>query len=158
MKHLTRKLKSRGGMSLTELLAALAILALISLAIGAGTGAAVKVHNTSVQVSEASLLESTLTAAIADELRYATEIQPGENGTYRSAVFGAGTQLDADEDGRLTVKDNTPLVGSKTYAKGFTADISYSYIETKKAFQVTLSISGDTLSRKNTFSVAPING
>ena len=66
-----RKLRSKGGFTLTELLTAVAILGLIAAALGVGLPTAVRAYRQVTAGAEAQVLCSTLSTAIADELRYA---------------------------------------------------------------------------------------
>lgn len=164
MKKLKRKLRARAGMTLTELLAAIAIMALLGTAISVGTSAALRVYRASTAVSEAGVLKSTLAAAIMDELRYATDIDAGASPvTYRSATYGKNVSITVDSEGRLLVKGDSikepqPLVGSKTYTSGLTVkalDIVYG----EGVFTVTLTV-GDAdgeLTSTAAFKIDPIN-
>lgn len=162
MKKLKRKLCARAGMTLTELLAAIAIMALLGTAISVGTGAALRVYRASTAVSEAGVLKSTLAAAIMDELRYATDIDAGASPvTYRSDTYGKNTSITVstadDSEGQLLVKEQ-PLVGSRTYTSGLTVktlDIVYD----EGVFTVTLTV-GDAdgeLTSTAAFKIDPIN-
>lgn len=161
MKTLKRKLRSRAGMTLTELLAAMAVLALLGTAIGAGTSAATRVYRQSTTFSEAAVLASTLTEAIADELRYATDLPETDasNPPFTSQTYGKGVSITNgidDDEGHLMIGSHA-LVGSRTYTSGLTAVVD---IEWKgKAFDVTLTINdASAVKRKEAkFSIAPIN-
>lgn len=69
-----RKLKSSGGFSLRELLAATLILLLASQVLAQGMAFAVRSYNKSLTYSHAKQLASTLTNTIETELRYTTSI------------------------------------------------------------------------------------
>lgn len=162
MKKLKRKLHSRVGMTLTELLAAIAIMALLGTAISVGTSAALRVYRASTAVSEAGVLKSTLAAAIMDELRYATDIDADASPvTYRSDTYGKNVSITVstadDSKGQLLIKGQ-PLVGSKTYTSGLVVkalDIDYR----EGVFTVTLTV-GETdgeITSTAVFKIDPIN-
>ena len=89
-----RKLRSKGGFTLTELLTAVAILGLIAAALEVGLPTAVRAYRQVTASAEAQVLCSTLSTAIADELRYAAA--PRENGgaaQVDSAAFGRNVSV-----------------------------------------------------------------
>lgn len=162
MKTLKRKLRSRAGMTLTELLAAMAVLALLGTAIGAGTSAATRVYRQSTTFSEAAVLASTLTEAIADELRYATglpETDTPDDPSFTSQTYGKGVSITNgidDDAGHLMIGSHA-LVGSRTYTSGLTAVVDIEWKD--KAFDVTLTINDASAVKQKEakFSIAPIN-
>lgn len=87
-------------MTLMELLAATAILALLGLILNAGLNMALRSYRDVTARSEAELLLSTAVDAVADDLRYARNVEGvdgvANNFTYTSDSFGAGTGLDAE--------------------------------------------------------------
>ena len=79
MKALRAKLSSRRGVTLTEMLVAVAVLGLVTLAVAVGISSSLRVYNRSVALSDAQTLSSTLSQALMDELRYARDIEPGRD-------------------------------------------------------------------------------
>ena len=75
-----KKLKSKSGFTFTELLAAVTILALILTAIAASVPAAVRSYREITAAAEAQVLCSTISTAVADELRYGERPGLSENG------------------------------------------------------------------------------
>lgn len=74
-----------------------------------------------MEFSEANLLASTLTEAVADELRFALNIKGnGNTFTFDSVRYGAGVTL-WTEDGRLKA-GSIDLVGEGTYTDGLRVD------------------------------------
>lgn len=162
MKKCKRKLRARAGMTLTELLAAIAIMALLGTAIGVGTSAALKVYRVSTALSEAGVLKSTISAAIMDELRYATDIDAGASPvTYRSAAYGKDVSITIstadDSKGQLLVKGQ-PLVGSKTYSSGLTVKtLNIAYSEGVFTVMLTVGDADGEITSTAEFKVDPIN-
>lgn len=154
---ISRKLRSRRGLTLTEMLVALAILGLVSGAIATGISSSLPVYQQSVALSESEVLTSTLAQALSDELRYARDIRT-ETGSadlknYTSTLYGAGAAI-AVSDGKLTVGGN-PLIGSGAYTSQ-KADVAITYVE--PMFTITLTISQDTRTvRTSEFSIRALN-
>ena len=69
-----KKLRSQSGMTLTEMLCALVVLMLISSLLAVGVRFAVQTNRTSMADSQAQMLCSTVTTAIADKLRYCSGV------------------------------------------------------------------------------------
>lgn len=175
MKRIRKKLRCKRGLTLVELLITLVLLSLMSLAIGAGTTAAMNIYIESVRHSEAAVLSSTLMQALTDELRFAQNIQP--DSTYNSAAYGDGVKIEA-KDGKLivvssmtdssgaTTSVNNPLIGSGAYTNGLSAQVTIAY--TDGVFEITLDIqkpngvnaSGDPITAsvlKQVLSVRAVN-
>ena len=156
-----RKLRQRRGATLSELLVALAVMGLATLAVTVGTTSGLKVYRQSVALSDAQTLMSTLSQAIMDDLRFATEITADGSGTvtsYASANYGLTARLVQDkETGRLTVNGHE-LVGSGAYA-GLQADADLAWDEDEGVVTVTLSIHQGEVEpiRTETFAVRPLN-
>lgn len=138
-----RKLRSRAGMTLTELLAAIAVLGVLGAGLAAGIPAAARVYHEATADAEASVLFSTLSTAVGDEFRYARN--PRTDGSYDSAVYGKNVSISTDSDGRLTV-GGEQLLGSRTYTGNLRADISVAYED--GLFTVGLSVMEDGRVRK----------
>ncbi|MDY3617764.1 type II secretion system protein [Agathobaculum sp.] len=148
-----RKMRSRAGMTLAELLAAVAVLGVLGAGLTAGVPAAARVYHEATADAEASVLFSTLSAAVGDELRYARS--PKADGSFDSAVYGKGVSVEADGDGHLTV-GGEPLLGSRTYTGNLQADISVSYED--GLFTVNLSVKEDGRVRKEQeLVIRPVN-
>lgn len=99
-----KKLKSRSGLSMVEMLAAVFILALLALVLHTGLQAAMESYHGSVAASETQLLLSTLSDALSDDLRYARQVELGPDGTlrsYHSDSYGEGTTLTLGGDGQV---------------------------------------------------------
>ena len=142
MKQAKNKLRSRRGVSLTEMLTAVLVLSLVTLVVAAGVNSATSVYRRSVALSDAQTLSSTLSIALMDELRYARDVETnGTAVTFTSNTFGEGVSVGTDADGQpghLTVGGQL-LVGTGAYALNFRADPAVSY-DDSGTFHVTLSI------------------
>lgn len=112
MKAICAKLRSRQGMTLTEVLVALLILSLVTVGVAAGVGASVRVYRQATEASDAQMLVSTLSAALMDELRYARDIQ--SDGRFTSDTFGEDSSVGVT-DGRITV-GGEKLLSDAVYA------------------------------------------
>lgn len=162
MKRLKRKLASRRGVTLSEMLVTVAILGLVTLAVSVGISSALRVYNQSVALSDAQTLSSTLSQAIMDELRYARDISSKDGLKFTSANYGLNASFSVGADGRIKVGDGDPahgkdLVGSGAYA-GLGAGAEISYDSSTQCFTVRLTIyQGTEALRLNTFSVRALN-
>ena len=72
-----KKLFGRAGMTFTETLTAVLILALVTLGASAGISAAMRSYKASVELADARTLCGTLSQAIMDELRFSKDISSG---------------------------------------------------------------------------------
>lgn len=109
-----KKLASKRGFSLSEVLVTLAIMSLVGVAIGLGISAAGEAYNNITTGSNAEMLCTTLATELADELRFAEEISTGGNRlTFTSRRFGAGVSVSSDE-GRVQIGQND-ILAEKAY-------------------------------------------
>lgn len=150
-----KKLQSQSGFSFTELLVALAILSVMTLGMAVGISASMRIYNESTALSDAQSLSSTLSIAIMDELRFARDVQEGDNPTFTSQNYGVGVALATNAQGHVTL-GGYPLLSTATYT-GLTAKLEkVSYHDNQ--FDVKLAIQKDTTTIKTIqFSVTPIN-
>lgn len=112
---MTHKLCSRRGMTLTEVLVALLILALATIGVTAGVSASLRVYRQVTEASDAQMLVSTLSAALMDELRYARNVNGTDSPTFTSDTFGENAAVKVDENGQVTV-GGEKLLSSAAYA------------------------------------------
>lgn len=100
-----KKLNSESGLTLVELLAVTAILILLGLLLNTGLQMAMSTYRAITAQSEVELLLSTAVDAIADDLRYARDVNgSGTDFTYTSDSFGAGAALGLNSDGQIAAK------------------------------------------------------
>lgn len=104
---MSKKLRDKQGLTLVEMLCAIAILLLLGLMMNTGMRMAVRSYQDAVAQSEAHLLLSTLSDALADDLRYARDVAAGADGTllsYSSDSYNSGgrASLEVGESGQVT--------------------------------------------------------
>lgn len=154
---MARKLRSKRGMTLTELVASMMIIGLLGSAIAVGTMTAVRAQTTINLSSESSILCSTISTAVSDELRYAKRVDTITVGgvdyvSYYSQTFGSNAYIHTEE-GRVViggkVKDSADpndegfwyyLLGEKAYTYDLQADVEVVYNDTEDYFEVTVQI------------------
>ena len=102
------KLRDRRGFTLTELLCAVLIVLLVSALLTVGVRFAGRTYNSSMQLSEAQELCSTLTSVISDKLRFCGTVTPGADGSLDhifiqdlGSVEGEGAAFQVNADGQL---------------------------------------------------------
>lgn len=156
-----QKLKSKKGFSTLESLAALGIVALIMVVIGAGTSVSLSVYKESTAISEASVLSSSLFQAVSDELRFSkdiTTVSASDNHlkTFTSKNYGPNVNF-ANTSGRVTL-GGTNIVGEKSYT-GLQATVDILY--NSGAFTVTITVTdptrGNAQSGRAVYTVKPLN-
>lgn len=99
-----KKLRDQSGVSLVEMLCATIILVLLGLLLNTGLQLAVKSYREIIAESETQLLLSTAIDTLADDLRYARDVET-EEGTnslksYRSDSYGTNAAISV-VDGQL---------------------------------------------------------
>lgn len=140
-----RKLAERSGLTLVEMLAAVAVLALLGLVLSAGMQMAMDSYHSMVAQSETELLLSTLADTLADDLRYAEAVKTdGDENlvSYYSDSYGENTQLSVKDDKVYASSGGKDMrvLPDGAYGKGRYAvdkmDITYA----DNVFQLTLSV------------------
>ena len=127
------KLRDRRGFTLTELLCAVLIVLLVSALLTVGVRFAGRTYNSSMQLSEAQELCSTLTSVISDKLRFCGTVTPGADGTK--------------------------LLSSAAYPRGLRVrDVSLRYDSTSGIFTVALQVgTADSTLAETDFEVRRLN-
>lgn len=158
-----RKLRSSSGFTLLESLVAIAILALMLTALGAGTAASVRVYKQSTALSEANILSSTLFEAISDELRFAADITTASGQpVFTSPNHGANVSISSD-GGRVKIfRSGLPvgdLIGEKAYTSLNAAieTLSYSSDVFAVAIVITDPSQDSAVCSRAEFYIAPLN-
>lgn len=139
-----RKLKSRAGFTLTELLVSVLLVILLSTAILIGSTSALRAYRQAVSLSRAQTALSTLMTAVGDELRLADRVQTRDGiVTYTSARTNAReVSLSLSDRGEL-LADGVLLVTDGVYAKG-TLQVTQLHLDYGHGvFQVSITISGE---------------
>lgn len=160
-----KKIKSEAGFTVVEMLAAVFVLVLLSLMVGAGMSMAMHAYETVVAQSEAELLLSTAVDALADDLRYAWNVKPDEslqwtNFTYTSDSYssdssGHDVSLCVEKDngkGKINAKSEDGAVqqvlsinagaygSSKSYKEYSVDDMFIHYSQDKNTFTIHLKV------------------
>lgn len=146
-----RKLKEAAGLTLVEMLAAVAVLILLGMMLNTGMQMAVRSYRTMIAHSEVQLLLSTLANVLGDDLRYAQEVETGAGGqlTAYQDASGETVSLVIGPDGQVYAGDKRVLPPG-AYGKGAyvvrTMDISFAdgcFTVALEVGQKTEEISGE---------------
>lgn len=183
MKNLVRKLKSRRGFTLMEMLIGIVVMLLITAVILLTVQMSVKYYTTSVRESEAQVLCGSLTNAIKEELEYATAVKgvgsADASGVYsdytyysRARAFGSGCKIalypadDPVNANHIAVRKGADkyygLVGSKTYSFDLTVgELDIKWDSANSCFLVSIAIqlspTDTTVLASDSFTVYPVN-
>lgn len=102
-----KKLKSRRGLTLLEVLVAVILLTLLTAGGVTATSAVMASYNRMSEAAQAEILASTVIEALANEIRLGRNISVGPGGesiTLDSVTFGEGSTFSLNPDGRLVVE------------------------------------------------------
>ncbi|MDO4353233.1 MAG: hypothetical protein Q4D00_08950 [Clostridia bacterium] len=157
------RISDKKGMSIVELLSAIAVMLLVTVVLVTGVRLGVKAYTKSVSMSEAQILCTTLTTAVSDELRYAGSIYIDENGKvgfFSQNVGGdsqTGSSFTSDENGYVMLGE-TPILSKSSYPYGIKAEVAVTMDETDKIFnaKVTVRSKKGTELSSNEFQVKPV--
>lgn len=159
------RLRDRRGFTLTELLCAVLIVLLISALLVVGIRFAGKTYNSSLKLSEAQELCSTLTSVISDKLRFCGSVVSNENGDVDrifiqdvGSVEGEGAAFRLNDKQQIMLGDSE-LLSAAAYPRGLQVrQIALRYDDATGIFTVTLQVgdSTDTLA-ETTFHVKRLN-
>ena len=159
-----KKLKSKRGMTLIELLCGIVVLLLITSLLTVGVRFGVKTYRTSMASSQAQTLCSTITTAITDKLRYCGNVSASGDKIFIKdigSVYG-----DAESGGVFKVEDgevllgSKKLLGSKAYPEGLRVDqLRLDYASDTRIFSVSFIVtdSAGTELAASDFQVQKIN-
>lgn len=131
-----KKINGEAGFTLVEMLLATAVMVLLAMMMSTGIQLALRSYRALTAHAEAELLLTTAVDAIADDLRYAWDVDPKGTGTpgpdgttttyktftYTSSSFGPGISLKKDETtGQIvaeTDSGNKRVLPAGTYGEG----------------------------------------
>lgn len=155
-----RKLREKSGLTLVEMLAAVAVLILLGLMLNTGMQMAVRSYRTMIAHSEVQLLLSTLADALGDDLRYAQEVETDAGGKLRTYQDASGdtVSLVIGPDGQAYAGDKRVLPPG-AYGRGAyevkTMEIGFA----EECFTVALEVGQKTgeISDERTFMVRCLN-
>lgn len=161
-----KRLLDRRGFTLTEMLCTVLIVLLISALLVVGIRFAGSTYNSSMRLSEAQELCSTLTNVITDKLRFCGTVTQSEDGGLTQifiqnvgSVEGEGEAFAISEDGQVMLGE-TKLLASAAYPRGLrVGEIGLDYDADTDIFSVTLRITdpkGETLAQ-TVFEVKRLN-
>lgn len=159
------KQKRIAGMTLMELLCALAVVLLVSAGMVLGVSLAVRSYERSVSASEAQVLCSTLESIVSDELRYAGTLEY-ENGRVVGFFSQNHANQDSeysrfrtDEQGRVLLGEQK-LLPNNAYPHGLRATVELAeYDRDTRIFTAVVTVtdrSGGTLAQTE-FQVKQLN-
>lgn len=159
------KQKRIAGMTLMELLCALAVVLLVSAGMVLGVSLAVRSYERSVTNSEAQVLCSTLQTIVNDELRYAGTLEYENDrvvGFFSQEHANADSKYSrftTDSDGRVLL-GGQKLLPNNAYPHGLRAAVELTdYDKATRIFTAVVTVtnrSGDTLAQTD-FQVKQLN-
>ena len=123
------KQKKKAGLTMVELLCALAVLLLVAACMVVGVSLAVRSYDRSLASSEAQVLCATLQTTVSDELRYSGTLfydQTGRLTGFFSQEHGGEDAKDGfqtDENGQILL-GGTKLLPKKAYPHGLRAAVT----------------------------------
>lgn len=163
--------RKKQGFTLTETLAAVLILILLTGVIALGTSAASRMYSGLVFASESDLLSSTLNTALGDVLHYATDVEIEEElvsaftnknyGVVRGHLLCTGGKLylntadTADDAEGATL---LTLVSDGAYTSLQVRDFSIGYADGLFTGGYTIVGGDETLQKPITFAFRALNG
>jgi len=174
MKKIRKKLRSSAGMTLTELLVALAIVALIGMSLTVGVNSAAKVYRDATRLYEAETLCGTILTYLEDEFRFGRNIH-NENvagSTHKEVVFDStafGNDVKVIVDGGKIKVGKEPassyydLLSTTAYTSGLMVIVKddkskISYDESSGLITITIAVgpNEDTVYASHTVTVIPV--
>lgn len=160
------KIKTKQGMSIVELLSAIAVMLLVSVVLVTGVRLGVKAYTKSVSMSEAQVLCSTLTTIVSDDLRYAGTVTLNTDGSIETIFVqgkGKGNYIQNDDGQvvfhRKTENDDAKLLGKGSYPYGLKAEVTVTMDGSEKIFNAEVKVmsKNDNVLSSSTFQVKPLN-
>ena len=150
------RLKDNKGMSIVELLSAIAVMLLVTAVLVTGVRLGVKAYTKSVSMSEAQILCTTLTTAVSDELRYAGTINVDNNGNMISFFSQNGLGTFTSDEGIVQLAGK-PILSKSAYPYGLKAEVTVT-MNSNRVFKakVTVKSKNDIELSGNEFEVKPI--
>ncbi len=173
--RMKKKVRSSKGMTLTELLVALMIVALIGAALTVGVNSAVNVYRDSTRLYEAETLCGTILTSLEDEFRFGRNIRNQTVGSdtevlFDSQTFGNNVKVIVDGNGKIMIgpaEDSSyQLLNNKAYTSGLKVlkdtatkdnyDISYDASTKQITIKITVGSDITDASVTHTVTVAPL--
>ncbi len=178
-----KKLRSSKGMTMTELLVALAVVALIGMSLAMGVSSAAKVYRDSTRLSEAETLCGTILTYLEDEFRYSRNVHnitttdssdpsiSNNKVIFTSQVYGADVGVIL-EGGKVMISGNAvsgntvsqnegyKLIADAAYTSGLMVqDCEISYEKESGQVTITIAVGPDntTVYAVHTVKVTPVD-
>ena len=155
-----KKLRTRRGFTLTEMLCAIVVLILLSGLVAVGVRLGARALEKSVVDSEFEVLCTTLRSVVNDELRYAGSVDlTGDEIAFSSQNYGGPFSFSVNEDGQVTLGGNK-LLSSKSYPYGMKATVEILSFDTStRIFSVNVTVTSktDELLAESAFQVKQLN-
>lgn len=161
------KLRDEQGLTLVEMLCAAAVLILLGLIVNTGLQMAVRSYRDITARSEVQLLLSTLSDALADDLRFARDVETGADGAllrYSSDSYNSGEKASLEIDSGQVTANGKRVLPDGAYGNGaYTArkmDITYETQADGSFFTVALEVgqTEGTISAGTEFTVRCLSG
>lgn len=172
MKKILKKWNNKKGFTLVEMLVTVIVMLLVTEIISLCVQLSTKYYTQSVRNSESQTICGALSAAVQEELQYATKVQPltgnalDADGYYQGFTYYSRARQHGSNcsivcnDGKLFVHkgDNDyALVGSETYTYNLKADMSCRW-HPDGYFSVTMEVkNGSDVLASEAFDVYPLN-
>lgn len=154
-----KKLKEEAGFTLVEMLAATAILILLTMMLGTGLQMTVHSYQKIIAQSEVDLMLSTAIDALADDLRFAREVKAYDDTAvpfiYTSDSFLGKIHLEIGTDGQIIARDVETGEGNKRFLS--TGAYGARKSDGNRAYKVTtmdIQRQIDPETNANTFTIA----
>lgn len=161
--RISKKLKSRGGFSLAEMLVAMLILTMMSMVACMGISTAMEDRAKAITVADAQAVASTAAQALGDQIRYGriSQVEP-DYIELTSSTYGSKVQLKL-EDGKLVASTaggvQYALLGEKAYSDLSVDTLAFTGHESEPgvldAVEISLTVAGGIWSLN--WQVAPLN-
>ena len=153
MRKAFAKLRSRRGVTLTEVLLTVLITAMTASVAAVGVTSSLRVYNDSTALSDAQTLSSTIAQTIMDELRFADDIAwDADSVVFTSKTYGSNSEI-VSEGGYIYINGKA-ILPDGAYA-GYTAETDVKYDGAEFDVVITIYSSGKQISAAD-FSVCPI--
>ena len=153
-----KKLRNKGGFTLVEMLCALLVLVLASAAMIMEISFATRTYKESMDVSNAQVLCSTLSATAGEELRYARgtpDTDGSGNLQFSSIHYGSSAAFSQDENGQVKL-GGEKILSPAAYPNGLKGSVELSYKGNAYTVSIKVTSAGGAELAKNTFVVEPL--
>lgn len=152
-----KKLRNKGGFTLVEMLCALLVLVLASAAMIMEISFATRTYKESMDVSNAQVLCSTLSATAGEELRYAdgTPTTDVSGNLQFSSIHYGSAAFSQDENGQVKLGEEK-ILSPAAYPNGLKGSVELSYKGNAYTVSIKVTSAGGAELAKNTFVVEPL--